>query len=170
MCGIVGIQLKNPSLCPVLGELVVPMLEGLASRGPDSTGVAVYGDEAPAGAMKYSLCAAAEDYDWAGYVAAVEARAGVRPVRCRLRGRGAVVEARLGPDRGPRLLTEIDPSVRLLGFGSAIEVYKDVGPGRASVPALRDRRDERLPGYRPHPDGDGVGSDDRALASVCRRC
>ncbi len=128
MCGIVGIQLKNPNLRSVLGELVVPMLEGLASRGPDSTGVAVYGDEAPAGAMKYSLCAAAEDYDWAGYVAAVEARAGVRPVRFRLRGRGAVVEARLGPDRGPRLLTEIDPSVRLLGFGSVIEVYKDVGP------------------------------------------
>ena len=34
MCGIVGLRLKNPDLHPVLGELVVPMLDVLASRGP----------------------------------------------------------------------------------------------------------------------------------------
>ena len=34
----------------------------------------------------------------------------------------------IGPDRGPDLLAGIDPAVRLFGYGSAIEVYKDVGP------------------------------------------
>jgi methylamine---glutamate N-methyltransferase subunit A len=129
MCGIVGIRLKNrnPGLYGALGELVVPMLDVLASRGPDSTGVAIYCRDAPAGAMKYSLCAPASDYDWPAYVAALEARAGVLPVEFRRRGRDAVIATPLGAD-GPRLLREIDPSVRLFGFGEAIEVYKDVGP------------------------------------------
>ena len=42
MCGIVGLHLKNAELESHLGEFVVPMLDLLASRGPDSTGVAVY--------------------------------------------------------------------------------------------------------------------------------
>jgi len=65
MCGIAGLQLKNPGLFPRLGELVVPMLDVLASRGPDSTGVAVYRRDAPAGKHKYSLCAPQDGYDWA---------------------------------------------------------------------------------------------------------
>jgi len=128
MCGIVGIRLKNPGLYPVLGELVAPMLDVLASRGPDSTGVAIYCHDAPAGATKYSLCAPVPDYDWPGYVAALEASAGVLPVEFRRRGRDAVIAAPLAPRGGPRLLREIDPSVKLFGFGAAIEVYKDVGP------------------------------------------
>src|SRR6516225_6866868 len=118
MCGIAGLQLKNPDLYPQLGTLVAPMLDVLASRGPDSTGVAVYRRDVPPGELKYSLCAPTPGYEWAGYVSALEAAAGVVPVEFRARG----------PDRGPDLLAGIDPSVRLFGYGSAIEVYKDVGP------------------------------------------
>ena len=128
MCGIVGIRLKNPDLHPVLGELVAAMLDPLALRGPDSTGVAIYCRDAPAGATKYSLCAPADDYDWPAYVAALESRAGVLPVEFRRRARDAVIVTTLGPETGPSLLAEIDPAVRLFGFGSSIEVYKDVGP------------------------------------------
>ncbi len=127
MCGIVGLRLKNPVLYPMLGEFVVPMLDVLASRGPDSTGVAIYRHDTPQGALKYSLSAPADDYDWAGYVAAVEAEAGL-PVAFRRRGRDAVVVTSLGAEHGPSLLARIDPSVRLFGYGAAIEVYKDVGP------------------------------------------
>jgi len=104
------------------------MLDVLASRGPDSTGVAVYRHDAPPGEHKYSLCAPSADYDWAGYVSALEAAAGVVPVEFRARGRDGVIVTSIGPDRGPELLTAIDPSVRLFGYGTAIEVYKDVGP------------------------------------------
>jgi methylamine---glutamate N-methyltransferase subunit A len=128
MCGIVGLRLKNPDLYPVLGELVVPMLDVLASRGPDSTGAAIYTRDVPAGALKYSLCAPSDDYDWAGYVAALEAAGGVGPVELRRRGRDAILITRLEPERARRLLVEIDPAVRLFGYGTAIEVYKDVGP------------------------------------------
>jgi len=128
MCGIVGLRLKNPDLFPVLGELVVPMLDVLASRGPDSTGAAIYRRDVPAGALKYSLCAPAEDYDWAGYVAALESADGAGPVELRRRGRDAVVVTFLEPERARRLMADADPAVRLFGYGTAIEVYKDVGP------------------------------------------
>jgi len=128
MCGIAGLRLNNPDLRPALGELVVPMLDVLASRGPDSTGVAIYARDVPAGALKYSLCAPEEDYDWAGYAAALEAADGAGPVELRRRGRDAVVVTRLGPERAWRLLADIDPAVRVFGYGSAIEIYKDVGP------------------------------------------
>jgi len=127
MCGIAGLQLKNPGLFPRLGELVVPMLDVLASRGPDSTGVAVYRRDAPAGKHKYSLCAPQDGYDWAGFVSAVEAAVGAQDIELRPQGRDAVIVTSIGSDRAPELLTGIDPSVRLFGFGAAIEVYKDVG-------------------------------------------
>ena len=44
MCGIVGLHLRDPALYPQLGRLLVTMLGGVAERGPDSAGVAVYGD------------------------------------------------------------------------------------------------------------------------------
>ena len=154
MCGIAGLRLKNPGLYPRLGELVVPMLDVLASRGPDSTGVAVYRRDAPPGEQKYSLCAPAPDYDWAGYVAALEAAAGVVPVEFRPRGRDGVIVTSIGPDRGPELLAGIDPSVRLFGYGAAIEVYKDVGPGPRCAPAMAwptwaATRRSATPGWRP---------------------
>jgi amidophosphoribosyltransferase len=141
MCGIAGLRLKNPDLHNVLGELVAPMLDVLASRGPDSTGVAIYRRDAPAGQLKFSLCAPGEDYDWAGYVAALEAADAAQPVELRRRGRDAVLVTRLEPERARGLLADIDPAVRLFGFGSAIEVYKDVGPAaevcaRYGVPGM----------------------------------
>jgi glucosamine 6-phosphate synthetase-like amidotransferase/phosphosugar isomerase protein len=42
MCGIAGLFLKDDTLDAQLGELLVTMLELLADRGPDSTGVALY--------------------------------------------------------------------------------------------------------------------------------
>ncbi len=73
MCGIAGLQLRNPGLRPRLGELVVPMLGMLAGRGPDSTGVAVYRDDVPPGHLKYSLRAPRDGYDWAGLTRALQA-------------------------------------------------------------------------------------------------
>lgn len=128
MCGVVGLRLKDPALYPVLGELVVPMLEVLASRGPDSTGVAVYRHDVRPGTLKYSLSAPTADYDWGGFLAALEARTGGVSAELRRAGRDAVVVARLGAGDGPGLLAELDPAVRLFGYGTAMEVYKDVGP------------------------------------------
>jgi amidophosphoribosyltransferase len=44
MCGIVGLHLREPALYPRLGALLTAMVSQVVERGPDSAGVAVYGD------------------------------------------------------------------------------------------------------------------------------
>jgi amidophosphoribosyltransferase len=128
MCGIAGLQIINPELRPRLGELLVPMLGMLAGRGPDSTGVAIYGDEAPPGATKYSLRAPRDGYDWDGLARALpEASDGADPAEVRRRGRDAVLVTGLAPERVRDLLAGIDAQVAMFGFGAAIEVYKGTG-------------------------------------------
>jgi glutamate synthase domain-containing protein 1 len=46
MCGIVGLHLREPSLYPQLGALLTDMLGQMCDRGPDSAGMAIYGDQA----------------------------------------------------------------------------------------------------------------------------
>ncbi len=47
MCGVIGLLLRDPELEPQLGELLVPMIEALDERGPDSSGIAIYADPPP---------------------------------------------------------------------------------------------------------------------------
>jgi amidophosphoribosyltransferase len=134
MCGIAGLQITNQELRPRLGEFLVPMLGMLAGRGPDSTGVAIYNDDAPPGAVKYSLRAPRDGYDWDGLARAMSsadnhgAGDGTGPPEVRRRGRDAVLVTERGADHVRDLLASLDPQVRIFGFGAAIEVYKDTGP------------------------------------------
>ena len=47
MCGVIGILIKDRALEPALGSMLVPMIEALGDRGPDSSGIAVYADGDP---------------------------------------------------------------------------------------------------------------------------
>ncbi|GAA1813383.1 glutamine amidotransferase [Luedemannella flava] len=57
MCGIVGLHLRDDALRPRLGALLRGMLCQVSERGPDSAGIAVYGDDslAPVGQATVSL-------------------------------------------------------------------------------------------------------------------
>lgn len=46
MCGIVGLFLKQDELHPRLGDMLTDMLITMTDRGPDSAGIAIYGDDA----------------------------------------------------------------------------------------------------------------------------
>ena len=46
MCGIAGLQLRDPALYPQLGALLTDMLCQVAERGPDSAGFGIYSDPA----------------------------------------------------------------------------------------------------------------------------
>ncbi len=55
MCGIVGIYLKTKRYEKHLGKFLSGMLDGMATRGPDSAGFAIYTKENK-NKFKYSIC------------------------------------------------------------------------------------------------------------------
>jgi methylamine---glutamate N-methyltransferase subunit A len=57
MCGIVGLQVRDPVLWARLGEMLAGMVSEVSQRGPDSAGMAVYGDPVltPLGTSTVSL-------------------------------------------------------------------------------------------------------------------
>ena len=55
MCGIVGIYLKTKKYEKHLGKFLSGMLDGMATRGPDSAGFAIYTKENKNN-FKYSIC------------------------------------------------------------------------------------------------------------------
>ena len=63
MCGIVGLFLKDDALKPLLGEMLSAMLVTMTDRGPDSAGIAIYGDDV-AGQMKISVQSSQPDIDF----------------------------------------------------------------------------------------------------------
>ena len=134
MCGIVGLHLKRQprhrGLDARLGELLAPMLDAMATRGPDSAGIAVYGPAAADGTLRYSL-RAGETAGWPGYwdeLAARLTRELGTPVTSEPRGSGgAVLAARAGPDRMLECLRQRAPGAALAGYGHAMEIYKDTG-------------------------------------------
>jgi glutamate synthase domain-containing protein 1 len=127
VCGIVGIRLKNADWEPRLGELMVPMLDVLASRGPDSTGVAIYGRDCPPGCLQYSLRAPEDGFEWELEAERLAERLGVA-VELRRRGRDAIALTTAPAGDMLAALDAPDSRLQLFGFGRAIEVLKDVGP------------------------------------------
>jgi len=126
VCGIVGLYTQSAALEPRLGELTAAMLVELADRGPDSAGVAVYRDPAPAGTTKLTLHCPDPGHDWAPVRAALAdafADARVADVRAThavllVAGAGDAVEA---------WLRRHHPRLRVMSAGTTIEIYKERG-------------------------------------------
>jgi len=126
MCGIVGLHLKDPGLEPRLGELLMPMVDALTVRGPDSAGYAIYTSDADAGSLKYSLRAPAAGFPWKGVADRLAAALG-QPVAVRPKANDAVLVTPATEPEFRAALGREAPDVRLFGWGRTLEVYKDVG-------------------------------------------
>lgn len=125
MCGIVGLFLKDKSLEPKLGEMLSDMLIIMTDRGPDSAGIAIYGATTD-GKAKITLQSAAPELDFNG-LAEDLAEAGL-DAEIRIKNTHAVVElAADGLSEVRALLAEIRPSVRVMGSGDSVEIYKETG-------------------------------------------
>jgi len=126
MCGIVGLFIKDKTLEPELGRLLSDMLTTMCDRGPDSAGFAVYG--APkTGAAKLTVQSAQPDADFAGLAAALGARLGCK-VSLERKDTHAVLGLPAEKVEAARLaLRESHPTIRVMGGGEAIEIYKEVG-------------------------------------------
>jgi methylamine---glutamate N-methyltransferase subunit A len=125
MCGIVGLFLKNKALAPQLGGLTAQMLTVMSGRGPDSAGFAVYGTGTP-GTVKFTLRAD----DFSNLSGAFAARFAM-PAPLVRRGSHAVLTVPDHLESDVRAwLAEQQPAIHLVGAGTRMELYKDVGlPG-----------------------------------------
>jgi glutamate synthase domain-containing protein 1 len=130
MCGIAGLYTKSATLREHLGALLADMLEQLSDRGPDSAGVAVYRDPAPAGWCKVSLHSTSATPAWEGLNAELAAQFG-DVSGPRVRATHAVFEIAAEADEAQAWLLERHPELTLMSAGRTIEIYKEAGlPGR----------------------------------------
>lgn len=126
MCGIAGLYLKNPDLFPQLGKLFKPMLIEMTSRGPDSAGVAIYRDPAPAGSTKYSLAHDDVHYDWQALRTALDAQL-ESSSHITQNDTHALLIADAEETQVIHWLAGFDAAVRLVGIGESVEIYKETG-------------------------------------------
>jgi amidophosphoribosyltransferase len=129
VCGIAGVHLKDRALEPELGAMLVPIIEALNSRGPDSAGIAVYDRSLPAGELRWSLRAPGAGYDWDALRNGL-GRALPGPVTLDAKDNIALLCSPAGETGVGAALTEVAPDLDVVGFGHAMTIYKDVGaPG-----------------------------------------
>src|SRR5690242_17636144 len=117
MCGIAGLYTKTERLRSELGAQLAGMLEQLSFRGPDSAGVAFYGDPAPEGWCKVSLHSAAADPPW--HALADELRAAYGEASGpSIRATHATYLIDADPDQVQEWLAERHPELTLMSAGS----------------------------------------------------
>ena len=126
MCGIVGLFLKNKALEPKLGSMLSTMLGTMCERGPDSAGFAIYGATQP-GQAKITLQSPHPEKDFSSLATDVSKAVGA-PATLSIKSTHAVLS--VASNKADAVRAEIrasHPTVRIMGSGEAIEIYKEVG-------------------------------------------
>jgi amidophosphoribosyltransferase len=128
MCGITGLQVRDPSLEPLLGELLTGMLHQAAERGPDSAGVALYGDSRLTPPGYAAVCVLDPGIPAEAVAAGVgaalpqEAEVDVAPA-----GQTFVVRARVGAQPLEQAVRRAFPDAVVISRGTDLAVLKGVG-------------------------------------------
>jgi glutamate synthase domain-containing protein 1 len=124
VCGIVGLHLRDPELYPRLGELLEGMVCQVVERGPDSAGVAVYGDRrrCPDGNAAVSVLRAP-----AGIGAALP---GIPDVMVTEAGDTTLLAAPVPVDDLVAAVRTAAPDALVVGSGTDLTVYKGTGDAR----------------------------------------
>jgi methylamine---glutamate N-methyltransferase subunit A len=135
MCGIVGLHLREPALYPRLGELLTTMLGQLADRGPDSAGMAIYGDPtwSPDGHSTVTLLDS--PVPAMELASTLTADLGV-PVTGIDKSPTTIVHAPIDYESLTAATRITAPGARLIGFGSDLTVLKGVGNPAALADAF----------------------------------
>jgi methylamine---glutamate N-methyltransferase subunit A len=126
MCGIVGLFLKDKALEPRLGAMLADMLGKLGDRGPDSAGLAIYSD-ADDGIGKITVQSSEPAEDFPDLAAALGEAIGAK-VDISVKDTHAVLSTPIGKlDAARAAVRRVNPRLRIMGAGDAIEIYKEVG-------------------------------------------
>lgn len=124
MCGIVGLFLKRDDLHPKLGGMLTDMLITMTDRGPDSAGIAIYGEET-SGSLKITVQSDTPETAFAALDTALAAEIGM-PVAIKVLDTHAVLTV---PEasRDAAIAALEAMGLRIMGAGSSMEIYKEVG-------------------------------------------
>src|SRR5947199_5159631 len=148
MCGIVGLFAKSADVEDQLGVHLAAMLAQMADRGPDSAGVAVYRDPAPAGSSKLTLYSSDPLQDWQALCTELGNAFGGSP-EASVRSSHAVIVAEAEADEAEAWVRRAHPELRLMSAGRVIEIYKETGRPEQFVEqfALADFRGSHALGH-----------------------
>ena len=126
MCGIVGLFSKARLIEKHLGELLSRMLIEMTERGPDSTGIAVYRDRAPAAMTKVTLLSPVAEFDWEQVV---DEMCRVFPGHNSVKAteNHAVVTTIATAGRFREWVAREHPELYVNSTGATIEIYKEKG-------------------------------------------
>ncbi|WP_121633269.1 class II glutamine amidotransferase [Tropicibacter alexandrii] len=126
MCGIVGLFLKDKALEPQLGALLTDMLITMTDRGPDSAGIAIYGDKAD-GRAKLTVQSDQADTVFADLADTLGTAIG-SAVKLTRKDTHAVLDVPADKIAEARAaLKTVAPDARVMSAGETIEIYKEVG-------------------------------------------
>ncbi|CAM3596920.1 class II glutamine amidotransferase [Thalassospira profundimaris] len=126
MCGIVGLFLKDKSLEPQLGALLSEMLVTMTDRGPDSAGIAIYGADQN-DLVKLTIQSPEPETDFSGLTEDLR-KAGIKNASILPKNTHAVITVSSDQiDATRSALEDLRPNVRVMGTGTAMEIYKEVG-------------------------------------------
>ena len=126
MCGIVGLFAKSSEIESSLGEHLAAMLTQMSDRGPDSAGVAVYRNPAPAGSSKLTLYSSDPFQDWDALAAELGNVFGGSP-EASVRSSHAVVVVETDAVEAEAWVKRSHPELRVMSAGQTIEIYKETG-------------------------------------------
>ena len=126
MCGIVGLFLKDRTLDQELGQLLSQMLITMSDRGPDSAGIAIYGEPSKK-ESKITVQSSnhSEDFDVLENIYEQEAWDSVRLSR---KDNHAVITTDMVHLKN--ILTYINDhmsNLRIMSIGNSVEIYKETG-------------------------------------------
>ena len=126
MCGIVGLFLKDRALEPQLGAMLTDMLITMTDRGPDSAGIAIYSGEAK-GRAKLTIQSDAPSRDFENLTSELQQEI-QGDVKITSNSTHAVLDIQESQVSAARMaLRVLRPDVRIMSFGTSLEIYKEVG-------------------------------------------
>ena len=121
MCGIVGLYLKNKKYNKDLGKFLTGMMNNMSTRGPDSAGFAIYSTERKK-KYKYSICYNKNNIKEIKKKLSKE----IKDAKIKIISDHFILETSLKPEKVITLIKSIK-NLNLVGYGSSIEIFKQVG-------------------------------------------
>ncbi len=128
MCGIVGIYLKTKKYEKDLGKFLSGMLDGMATRGPDSAGFAIYTKQNK-NKFKYSICLnELTDKEFKKKISKF-----LKKITLKTFSDHVVLETDEKPKKVLEILDSKLKEVSLVGYGKSINIFKQTGNPKTVV-------------------------------------